>query len=971
MASQPDILQECLQAGARASQAALARCLDHAIAALQADETKSMKVAERDELSSAWRLLQANKPGWTATYPRDLEQAFAECVHAAENATRSSELNPLPMAARGAPSGASPLRSTGFGSLSVFSLVDDADVVQSIATSRLLQFILPRVEQELAELDTLISSAQGLANVRPELNPLRPEVYTRTLQQLMASTGPAPPVLGLWVKHMADPLGRELKTIYNSVIILLERAHVQAAQYRVLQTPTGVGAGGGSGGGLGGAAGFDAGGLADGNGSDGTGGRGGSGGAGQRANPSQYADLSNYEIRDELFQDFLFRGGSNAHHGLAPSYYDTVDKELAALQATPESDPAPLEDASHAQLDADGRQLAGLRRQPAPAYRDMPAVDRPARLVDVLSQLSSQVWGAYGRSRERAIVRTQLKKEATQVGQVLGLEVVRQLVNQVAQDPRLLVPVREAIVALEPSLLRLAMVDPRFFSDEGHAGRRLMERVAQRSFKFNDEFSTEFAEFFQPVTSAFNALNKLAIDDVKPFGLALAQLEATWDEQDQQELQKRREVLQALRFAEERQNMADQIAFDLSSRSDLENVPGVVLDFLFGPWSLVLAHARLTDRRNQVDPEGFGSVVPNLLWSVKRDVTLKQPAKLIEMIPALVDKLNQGLAMLGQDPRENQRFFESLMNLHQPVLKLRRLKSRQDAEESGAMPLDALGSDDLHQATPEQRRAKAAEQPWLGRGELDAAGFEDTQPTAPSELAEMEALMALTWRYKHEQQTRIAAGLAQASPGDDQRAAEAAAAELARIKQAQLAAQAEPSAQPEQSPAGHDLPQSASAKGLAGAPPTGEPDEPGEVVAGAADAARAGATGADAATAMTAEQAEAASDEAKALAEQTLMGLRAGNWVDLYSKRRWLRAQLIWASTKGTLFMFLSHGGQPHSMTKRSCEKLILQRLLRPVDTHGVVAQALDAVASDIAASASKSAPSPLSPVRQDEAETA
>ena len=76
-------------------------------------------------------------------------------------------------------------------------------------------------------------------------------------------------------------------------------------------------------------------------------------------------------------------------------------------------------------------------------------------------------------------------------------------------------------------------------------------------------------------------------------------------------------------------------------------------------------------------------------------------------------------------------------------------------------------------------------------------------------------------------------------------------------------------------------------------------------------------------------------------AEQILFGLQAGHWVDLYSKRRWLRAQLIWASTKGTLFMFVSHGGQPHSMTKRSCVRLIRERLLRPVETHGVVAEAL------------------------------
>jgi hypothetical protein len=87
-------------------------------------------------------------------------------------------------------------------------------------------------------------------------------------------------------------------------------------------------------------------------------------------------------------------------------------------------------------------------------------------------------------------------------------------------------------------------------------------------------------------------------------------------------------------------------------------------------------------------------------------------------------------------------------------------------------------------------------------------------------------------------------------------------------------------------------------------------------------------------------------------AERLLLSLRSGHWVDLYSRRRWLRAQLIWASTKGTLFMFVSHGGQPHSMTKRSCERLIRERLLRPVDSQGVVAQALDAVASEVATTA-------------------
>lgn len=831
--------------------------MEDAVAGLQVAETQSMKVAERDELATAWRELLKHKPTWGQQYPADLMVHFKANAAAAALAARAPESSEAQPAA---PATAS---SSAFASLThaSFSLVDDQDVSKAIESSRLLQQVLPAVDHVLAELNKLISTVQGLPNVRPELNPLRPEVFAQTLREMALASKAEPAVVSLWLKYMADPLGRELKRLYERLVNQLELANVQGASYRVLPTPASVGRGRGQGGNGSSAAASGSGGGAGGDGSGGGagggagGGEGGFGEAGGKPAP-QYADLSNYEIRDELFQDFLFHGGSNAHHSLAASYYETVEEELAALHAAPDSGSAPLAESRPGYLSD---------------YEDMPAVDRPQRLVDERSQLSPQVWGSYAKPRERAIVRTQLKKEARQVGQVLGLEVVRKLVNQVAQDPRLLVPVREAIVALEPSLLRLAMVDPRFFSDEGHAGRRVMERVAQRSFKYNDEFSPEFLAFFEPVTRAFNELNGLTIEDAQPFGMALAALEYGWDEQDQLEAENRNNVLQALRFAEERQTQADQIAFELSTRSDLDKVPGLVLDFLFGPWALAMAHAKLIDTRNQVDPMGFGSVVPDLLWSVKREVTLKRPAKLIEMIPSLLGKLHEGLELLGQDPRESEPFFEGLMKLHRPVLKLRRLKSQRDAEESGVAPLDS-GSMPLEPeempATPEQRRAKAAAHPWLAREELDAAGFEDTLPTAPGELMPLE----------EEYEQAAAAAVQAAQP----------IAEEVDSSHAELLAEQEASANP----------------------------------------------------------APALAQDA---AERLLAGLRAGHWVDLYSRRRWLRAQLIWASTRGTLFMFVSHGGQPHSMTKRSCERLIRERLLRPVDNQGVVAQALDAVASEVA----------------------
>jgi Protein of unknown function (DUF1631) len=841
MASQSAILQQCFQEAAAASKGALERCVDHAIGILQEAELKSMKVAERDELGQAWRDLLKHKPEWSAQYPRELLVAFKA---AAAAATKDPSSGPTPLA-----SGGAKVR------LDTLALVDDTKLTEAIESSRLLQRIVPMVEQPLSELDGLISSVQGLPAVSPELNPVRPEIFAQTLRLLMTAVHAEQASMSLWIKHMAEPLGRELKGIYEKQVELLARAKVQSAGYRVLQSPSGATTGAKPGAGPDGtaAAGARQGGPGGGNGSGwgsvsgglhpAGGPNSGSGGLPPQASHEQsmhYADLSGVEINDALFQDFLFHGGgAHARQQLAPSFYEAVEEELAALRQAPQEayEPAP--------------------EVPPPQYQAMPVVDRPQRFVDVLSQLSSKVWGAYSSAVGRSIVRTELKKDAKQVGQVLGLEVVRKVVNQVAQDPRLLVPVREAIVALEPSLLRLAMVDPRFLSDERHPGRRLIEGVAQRSFKYNDEFSEEFNTFFQPVAQSFNALNGLtAVENPQPFGEALSELETSWVDQDQQEESQRETVLQTLRVAEQRQAQADQIAYDLSLRSDLEQAPAVVLDFLFGPWSLVMANARMK-APNQPDPGGYGAVISDLLWSVKLNYTLNEPAKLIAMIPGVLGKLRSGLASIGHTQKETEPFFDALMKLHQPVLELRRLRSQRDASESSPMALE-IPLPDIPPATPEQRTPKAAGQLWLGPKEQSAAGFEEITPSDRAAL--------------------------NAAPGDS-------------------------------SPA---------------------PLEATESEAAALEDNHGGSTLSPA---------------------QILLGLREGSWVDLFSKERWLRAQLIWASTKGTLFMFVSHGGQPHSMTKRSCEKLIRDRHLRPVDMQDVVSHALDALAQEKAAA---SQPVPL-----------
>lgn len=482
---------------------------------------------------------------------------------------------------------------------------------------------------------------------------------------------------------------------------------------------------------------------------------------------------------------------------------------------------------------------------------------------------------------------------------MLGLDAVRTLVGQVAGDQRVLAPVREAFVAMEPALLRMAMHDPRFFGDDHHPARRLIEGVAQRSFKYNDEYSEDFERFMAPVREAVRGLNAMPEAKSEDFAHRLAGLETEWQALDAGDREVQQESLRSMHFAQERQALADKVAWEFSLRSDLERVPHIVADFLFNDWSLVIAHAQLTDKRGQLDPGGYLAVVSNLLWSVNREAALKAPARVFEVIPGVVSTLRRGLQMLGKEPEETQTFFDALMRYHDPVLRLRRVRSARDAEASGFARLDSESSlvsfetggmpIESEQIPLERPKPRAAEQPWFGRNELAAAGFEDID-SAPAPLETAFSDPGLPSGHDED------AGFASTEPVESDAAASG-------VDGGDGLAEEERSGSPKVEPAGRP------AHGSAAFPES---------------------------------QSE---EEIKAWTRATLERMRTGDWFDLRVRGQWRRAQLSWTSDNRALFMFVSRGGRPHSMTRRTCEKLILNRNLRPLDGAAVVDKALRGLA--------------------------
>ena len=70
-----------------------------------------------------------------------------------------------------------------------------------------------------------------------------------------------------------------------------------------------------------------------------------------------------------------------------------------------------------------------------------------------------------------------------------------------------------------------------------------------------------------------------------------------------------------------------------------------------------------------------------------------------------------------------------------------------------------------------------------------------------------------------------------------------------------------------------------------------------------------------------------------------------GTWLDITTDTYRMRAELVWASPEGTMFMFTASTGRNQSMTRNSLDRLIQQGRVSVVSAPNVLGTALDAVA--------------------------
>lgn len=242
---------------------------------------------------------------------------------------------------------------------------------------------------------------------------------------------------------------------------------------------------------------------------------------------------------------------------------------------------------------------------------------------------------------------------------------VSHMLEHIAGDVRLLLPVQQAVKSLEPALQQLAQTDARFFTDDTHPARRLLDTLTQRSLAFRQETTPGFSQFMLLTTRAVQHLSDSQTKSASLFDTVLRALETawTWDAQEQR--------------AARHRLLVEQVVADIRQLPDIGQVPADILEFATGPWADVVALAQLTqgedgqeaqedsDNGENGDPQGYRTLIPALLWSAQPALTRQNTELLNEVIPGLLAQLRKGLMSIDYPPAQTSALLQRLVGLHQ------------------------------------------------------------------------------------------------------------------------------------------------------------------------------------------------------------------------------------------------------------------------------------------------------------------
>lgn len=322
------------------------------------------------------------------------------------------------------------------------------------------------------------------------------------------------------------------------------------------------------------------------------------------------------------------------------------------------------------------------------------------------------------------------------------IELLAKIFDYVFLEQDLPDEMKRLIAKLQIPLLKAALLDKKFFIEDKHPARCLIDTLA-KSGKIWDQNKGYDDPLYKMVEQIVTRVHKEFDQQMGLFSDAVSNLESFLNaEQKLSESVLAEPIAEALR--QEKMRLAREAAEeDVAVRIETGEVAGFVEGFLETQWTriLTLAHS-VKEQKPDVLSKALVAM-DDLIWSVKPKTSPEQRKELITRLPSILAMLNAWLNAIKWHDPERVTFFSSLAERHAALVRVQAELSPRHQIETAV---------NIAQKASERRLSRRFKQEQENRFDEFTQLVEDIQPGCWMDFMRSNGKMAkfkLTWISPH------------------------------------------------------------------------------------------------------------------------------------------------------------------------------------------------------------------------------
>ncbi|MCB4362536.1 DUF1631 domain-containing protein [Hydrogenophaga taeniospiralis] len=252
---------------------------------------------------------------------------------------------------------------------------------------------------------------------------------------------------------------------------------------------------------------------------------------------------------------------------------------------------------------------------------------------------------------------TELKEAASTPTEKATIEVVALMFQSILAEERIPPSVRVWFARLQIPVLRVALAEPEFFSALQHPARRLIDRMGSCVLGFESNVGSAALE--AEIKRVVQVIEQYPETGRRVFQLVLDEFQKFLSTYLSETGSASRFVSVAQQV-EQKETLSVQYTIELRKLLDEVPVRDEVRDFLFKVWVDVLAVASVKYGLKHEETTSLKQVATDLLWAASAKPNRNDRARVIQQLPGLLQRLRQGMGLLGYPPGLQDQHIKSV-----------------------------------------------------------------------------------------------------------------------------------------------------------------------------------------------------------------------------------------------------------------------------------------------------------------------